>query len=217
MKFDNNGMAVSAAWVWHEAFNTGVTSIDYREVLNTFGVQFSAKGGDNKTMDHCEKGIIQQAIEKLKHENHVAWAWGMHAYAPDGSANKILLTSVLFGYIMGWMPDNTKIGGDQFILGSLAWIAIQDAKTESHTSDRVKRKAVDMAQLVKVSQDDYEKVWRWRFFLMKDHLKDLSGQALPPIANVIWAMVDKKDGDFAERMNASEDLIDMLKMPVGAV
>jgi hypothetical protein len=55
------GDLINVRKAWHDAFDPNVQSIDMRDVLNEFGVQYTAKGADNRIIDHAEKGIIQHA------------------------------------------------------------------------------------------------------------------------------------------------------------
>ena len=69
-----------------------------------------------------------------------------------------------------------------------------------------------MAALLKCSVDDYLKKWSPVFFRMKDALKDLDALALPPVADVIWLIIDKAGGDCG----AINDLQKAMRAPVEA-
>jgi hypothetical protein len=68
-----------------------------------------------------------------------------------------------------------------------------------------------MAHLLRVSVEDYRKLYLRIFISMKDALHDLDAIVLPPVANVVWLMIDKNEGDFVERANAVGDLQKRLK------
>lgn len=213
MRFENSsGGAIGARFAWHEAFSSDVSGIDIREIANSSGVQFSAKGGDGKTMDHCDKGKIQQIVHTIKHQNKSAWAWGMLAYAPEGSENISLLRNILLDFAFKAVQSEKF---NPFLVsqcGSLAFIAIADATIEARTGSRYRRKRDDMAKLLKCSVDDYLKKWSPIFFKMKDALKDLDAIALPPVADVVWLIIDKANGEAS----ASEDLQTAMKTPAVA-
>lgn len=210
MKFElSSGIAIGARQAWHDAFDADVKAIDICEIANSFGVQFSAKGGDGKTMDHCDKGKIQQIVHKVKVENTVAWAWGMLAYAPEGTENMSLLRNILLDYAFKAVQSEKLNPYLTSQCGHLAFIAIADAAVEARTGTRLRRKRADMAGLLKCSVEEYLSKWVPVFFKMKDALKDLDAIALPPVADVIWLIVDKAGGD----VNATADLMRALKAP----
>jgi hypothetical protein len=212
MKFKlSNGDAVSARQAWHDAFVTGVGAIDICDAVNSYNVQYTAKGSDNCTMDHCDKGKIQQVVNNLRHENNVAWAWGMMAYAPEGIENAKTLRNILFPFLMNFIT-NKKFNAFQSIeAGKLAYIAMGDSCIEARTMQRTKRKWQEMSNILRCTVDDYEHKWVGMFIKMKDALKDLDGIALPPVAYAIGLINDKSYGD----LNAVEDLADLLKTRVG--
>lgn len=244
MKFEtSSGNAMSARAAWHEAFVSGIRAIDYVELANGAGVQYTARGSDNCTMDHCDKGKIQQAVFKLKHANPVAWAWGMFAYAPDGAENKNTLINTLIPFCFNTVKTEEFNPYMVPFFGALAVCAIHDAAIEDCSGSRMRRKAVDMAALLwggpilarcndgKVpgqrkcalnckacravmveKTKEYERVIRPMFFIMKDSLKGLSAIALPPVATVLWTLVDKANGE----VGAVQDLSVMLKTPITA-
>ncbi len=213
MKFVNSeGFAAGARQAWHEAFDPGISSIDMREILNSYGVQFTAKGGDGKTMDHCDKGKIQQVVHTIKVKDKVAWAWGMWAYSPQQFGDTSEIKSLLLGYAFNAVQTDKFNPYLVAEAGHLAFIAMQDAAVEGRTGERYRRKRVDMARLLKCSADEYLKRWVPIFFKMKDALKDLDAIALPPVAEAIWLLVDKSNGEFS----ATGDLADALKTPAEA-
>jgi hypothetical protein len=213
MRFENSsGGAIGARFAWHEAFSSDISGIDIREIANSSGVQFSAKGGDGKTMDHCDKGKIQQIIHTIKHQNKSAWAWGMLAYAPDGSENISLLRSVLIDHAFKAVQSDKLNPYMTRECGHLAFIAIADASIEARTGVRHRRKRAEMAALLRCSVDDYLKKWSPVFFRMKDSLKDLDAVALPPVADVIWLIIDKAN----QEIGADYDLREAMRTPAEA-
>jgi hypothetical protein len=213
MRFENSsGGAIGARFAWHEAFNSDVSGIDIREIANSSGVQFSAKGGDGKTMDHCDKGKIQQVVNTIKHQNKSAWAWGMLAYAPEGSENISVLRNILLEFAFKAVQSEKLNPFMTPQCGHLAFIAIADSTIEARTGKRYRRLRADMAQLCRCSVDDYLKKWSPTFFKMKDALKDLDAIALPPVADVVWLIIDKANGDGM----AEYDLRAAMKTPAEA-
>lgn len=197
MKFKNSaGYAISARQAWHTAFDPSISSIDMREVLNSYGVQFTAKGGDNRIMDHCDKGKIQQVIQTIKVENKAAWAWGMWAYAPQLFGDTSEIKNELLNF--AFQSVQTEKFNPYLVaeVGHLAFIAMQDAAVEGRTGERYRRKRADMAKVCRCDTDQYLKKWVPIFFKMKDALKDLDAIALPPVAEVIWLLVDKGQGNM---------------------
>lgn len=222
MKFNPSAEGtISARKYWHDAFISDVRAIDYEDLANGAGVQFTAKGSDNCTMSHCDKGKIQQAIHNLKQENKLAWAWGMFSCAPDGVENKNALVNMLFKYAMESVPAaylkaiNKTSAFMSMECGKLARIAMEHAKIEVNSKVRHPHGHAEMAALLRVSKEDYKKIYLRIFVVMKDALRDLDGAALPPVARVVWLLIDKAQGDFAQRANAVEDLQGALKTKQG--
>lgn len=168
----------------------------FRDIANSCGVQFSAKGGDGKTMDHCDKWKIQQIINTVKCRDKSAWACGTLAYAPEGAKNISVLRNILLDFAFRAVQSERLNPYMVFQCGHLAFIAIADAAVEARTGARYRRKRADMAFLLKCSIDEYIKKWSPIFFRMKDSLKDLDSVALPPVADVIWMIIDKASGDL---------------------
>lgn len=208
------GFGMSARQAIHDAFDPCIRSIDIRDAINSFGVQHTAKGSDNCTMDHCDKGKIQQVVYALKLSDPAAWAWAMYAHAPEGVENVKLLRNALFEYVMKGVSNDSFNAFLSAEAGRMAYIAIYDAAIESRRGDgtRYKRGWQEMSYEIRCSPDDYEKKWRFIFYKMKDLLKDLDGRCLPPVAHVIGLIGDKaRDEPFA-----TVDLAEMLKTPEAA-
>jgi len=183
--------------------------MDARDMAS--GIQFTAKGGDNKTMSHCDKGKIQQAVHLLRLKNFAAWSWGMWAYAPEGTENSNVVKNALLDYAFSAARTDKLNPYLVARCGHIAYVAMQDAAVEARTQSRYKRHHKEMAAMLRCSVDDYRKDWMPVFFKMKDALKDLDGVALPPIGNVIWVIIDKNSGDESERANAVVDLQRMMR------
>jgi hypothetical protein len=203
---------ISARKFWHDAFISDIKAIDYAELANGAGVQYTAKGSDNCTMSHCDKGKIQQAVSNLKSENNIAWAWGMFSCAPDGTECKNTLVNKLFEFALKSIPSFylTEIGKESGFMsmecGKLARIAMEHAKIEANTKQRVPHNYAEMARLLGVTKYYYKLNYLRIYIVMKDSLRDLDRIALPPIAKVVWLIIDKSEGDFYERVNAAIDL-----------
>lgn len=207
---------ITARQVIHDAFTADITGIDIKAMYEEGGIQFTAKGADNKIMDHAEKGIIQQALAVQRHNDPVAWAWNMIAYSPAGTARsqeRNLLQSYLLHLHILRHPDCSI---PQLMLGMLARMAWEDIRHEDTTRERKRRKYEHMGRLFKVSAEEYEKSWHKHYVAFRGYCQALPERSLPPIADVIWMMIDKKEGDFIERHNATTDLQQALKMPESA-
>lgn len=204
----NPTMGARAAWHW--AFETGISSIDMREVLDSFGVQFTAKGADGKIMEQCEKGRIQQVIDRLKYENKLAWAWGMLAYAPENTVNPNELRGTLFPWVMNAVSTNKFNPFMSAECGKLAFVATHDAAIEVRAEGRYSRKRKEMAALLGCDVETYRNIWAPRLYRMKDRLKDLDGSALIPVMDAIFLMADKalghpgSDSQFIEAMRTAQ-------------
>lgn len=217
MKFTlKDGDPISARQAWHDSFVTGVSAIDARDAINNHNVQFSAKGSDGCTMDHCDKGKIQQVIFKISVSHPVAHAWGMIAYAPEGIENTTKLRNILFPYIMDSISNDKFNAFQSPIAGRIAFIAIQDAAVEARTNQRTKRRWTEMSSALGVTPTEYEKVWLNRFIKAKDALKDLDAICLPPVAHLVHLLVKKAESGPSELLDIVEDIARFIKTPLGA-
>ncbi len=208
MRFETaNGNAMSARQAWHDAYVTGIKAIDYAELANGAGVQYTTKGSDNCTMHHCDKGKVQQVIHTLKMTERNAWAWGMFAYAPDGTETASMLLNILFRFAMQSVKTDSFNPFLSVECGRLAFIAVNDAAKEGRTGIRGRRKWDEMAAYCRCSVDDYKDKWMPIFFKMKDSVRDLDAVALPPVASLVWTLIDKSNGE----LSAAQDLQKTLK------
>ncbi len=213
MRFETaNHNAMSARQAWHDAFVTGIRAIDYVELANGAGVQFTAKGSDNCTMDHCDKGKIQQVIHTLKMTQRNAWAWGMFAYSPEGTETASMLMNILFRFALESVKTETFNPFLSAECGRIAFVAVNDAAQEGRMDKRKRRNWSEMAILCRCTVEVYEKTWMPIFFKMKDSVRDLDAIALPPVANMVWTLIDKSNGEIG----ATEDLQKHLKTAADA-
>ena len=206
---------ISARQFIHDAFVSDIKAIDY-----VAGVQYTAKGSDNCTMSHCDKGKVQQVLSNIKAENKTGWAWAMWSFAPTGTENANTLINILFAHAMGAATKShlaaisKKSAFESMECGKLARIALEHAKIEANTQQRLAHGHADMARLLRVSVEDYRKLYLRIFISMKDALHDLDAIVLPPVANVVWLLIDKNEGDCVERHNAIGDLQKRMKTDV---
>lgn len=207
-------MGARAAWHW--AFDPGVNSVDMREVLDSFGVQFSARGADGRIMAHAEKGRIQQAINTLKINKREAWAWGMLVYAPEGTENVNSLRNILMAYVFEVVKTQKFNPYMSAEAGKLAFIAMTDAGIEARAGDgsRHKRKRAEMASLLRCDVETYKREWSPKLYAMKDALKDLDAIALPPVFYVIALMAEKAESKWS--FGAVEEFAGAMRTPTEA-
>ncbi len=201
-----------ARQVIHDAFMSDVTSIDASDGIVNFGVQFSARGATNRIMDHCEKGIIQQALAVQKITDKTAWAWNMFAYAPPG-----VCAGFERSHLLGWMHERHKKHqrGDLLLtsaLSNLARVAMQDVAREDRTGKRWRRRHAELCVVVGVDVDDYLEHWHRHYIQFRGYLQSLPERSLPPIAGVVSLMNAKASGSET----AAADLRRALKMPEGS-
>ena len=128
-----------ARQAWHDAFMTDTAAPDFATQAANAGLQRTARGADNKIIDHCERGYIQHAIAVLRERDYTAYCWGMIAYAPQGTA-----TVSEFAAMHGWlrtkfferlapgseMAKNRYNPDFERLLKTLAKIAVIDAGAE---------------------------------------------------------------------------------------
>lgn len=204
----------TARQVIHDAFMWDVTSIDISALLLDFGIQFSAKGSENRIMDHCDKGVIQQAMQVQRRQDLSAWAWNMFAYTPPGTAHGYERSTLLQWLVSRYRGQgcgnplrDPKIGTMM-----LARVAMEDIKYEDVLGRRKRRKYADMASLVGVGEDEYKKHWHWRYAKFRGYCQALPERSLPPIANIVWMIIDKRSENPKQAETAREDLVRALKI-----
>lgn len=197
---------VTARQVIHDAFVSDITGIDIKAMYEEGGIQFTAKGADNKIMDHAEKGIIQQALAVQKITDPLSWAWNMFAYSPPGTAGSEVRQILHECFLL---RRGDYVGIPVVMMGMLARMAMYDVAHEEVTGHRKRRKYADMAKLFKVPEEVYQKEWHKHYVAFRGYCQGLPEKSLPPIADVIWLMVDKADGEPF----AAEDLRKALTMP----
>lgn len=208
---------ISARQFIHDAFISDIKAIDYVELANGAGVQHTVKGSDNCTMSHCDKGKIQQVLSNVKAVNKSGWAWAMWSYSPAGAENANTLINILFAHAVGAATKSQleaikkKSSFESMECGKLARIALEHAKIEANTQQRLSHSHAEMARLLRVSVEDYRKLYLRIFISMKDAMHDLDAIVLPPVANVVWLLIDKNEGNFVERENAVCDLQKRMK------
>lgn len=203
----------TARQVIHDAFMPDITCIDTSAMMIEFGIQHTAKGAGNKIMDHCEKGIIQQALAVQKVKDRLGWAWNMFAYTPPGTGQGFERSTLL-----EWLARRhiEKKAGNPFLeprLMNLARIAMHDIAQEDRVGKRRRRKYRELAMTVGVSAEEYERDWHPHYIRFRGYLQALPERSLPPIAAVVWCLVDKATGTPEEAWEAAEDLRGLLKMP----
>lgn len=205
----------TARQVIHDAFLPGPGQVDISEIR----VQFSGKGSDNKTMDHCEKGLIQQALQVQKVRDPLAWAWNMYAYTPPGTQNGFERSKIL-----QWLASTFRDQGygNPFLdptgaVMQLARVAMADISYEDVTRKRKRRKYADMGRMLSMDPETYEKQWHRHYVFFRGLCQRLPERSLPPIANIIWMILDKGSEDPVEAKAAGEDLLRALKIPMGGV
>jgi hypothetical protein len=207
---------ISARHAWHWAFLDDQRSIDFRDVLNEWGVQFTARGADNRIMDHVEKGMIQQAVALLKERDQVAWAWGMVAYAPPGTAHGFE-RAVIGQWLRDCFyahADHAEFAGyrhtvNDVKLRTLALIAALDVAHEDVTGHRRRRKYADLARAISVpgGAEEYQRDWHRHYVFFRDLVKTLPERALPPVATLVWRICGLRDAeDLGEAQACAEDL-----------
>lgn len=211
---------ISARHAWHWAFLDDQRSIDFRDVLNEWGVQFTARGADNRIMDHVEKGMIQQAVALLRERDQVAWAWGMVAYAPPGTAHgfeRSILCQWLREHFYAH-ADHVEFAGyrhtvNDVKLRTLALIAALDVAHEDVTGHRRRRKYADLAKAASIAggHAEYQRDWHRHYVFFRDLVKDLPGRALPPIATVVWRICGLEDAESpGEALSCAAELREVL-------
>lgn len=197
---------ITARQVIHDAFISDVKGIDIKALYEEGGIQFTAKGADNKIMDHVGKGFIQQALAIQKVLDPVSWAWNMFAYAPPGTCGSTE-RHILHEELM--RRRGTALGIPPLMMGMLCRMAMHDVAHEEVTGHRRRRKYEHMAKLFQITPEEYKKSWHKHYVAFRGYCQELPEQSLPPISNVLWLFVEKADGDPL----AAEDLRRALRMP----
>lgn len=199
-----------ARQVIHDAFMNDVKGVDLGKRCLEFGIQFTAKGGDGKTLDHCDKGIIQQALAIQRVKDPVSWAWNMFAYTPPDTAGTLEKTLLL-----NWLVH--RVNGATWDHLALARIAMHDISIQDRRESQVRRRKAAMAATLGVDEEEYQQKWHAQYQKFRARCLALPEKSLPPIARVVYLVVHKQHPDPAIAKRAHEDLLKALKMPASSV
>ncbi|WP_444900489.1 hypothetical protein ACJJIX_20040 [Microbulbifer sp. VAAC004] len=86
------------------------------------------KDSGNRIMDACEKGLIQDAVAKLRASDPLAYCWGMAAYAPP--ASRVKERATLLKYLMSefdkWQEPHPREKVSQLALFCINACALRD-------------------------------------------------------------------------------------------
>lgn len=195
---------LSARQAWHDAYLSDITGIDYAELAAGAGVQFSARGADNRILDHVEKGYIQAAVHALRQSDYIAYCWGMIAYAPDGWST-MGEHAALHGYLRTQFFASKPGEGERYAhlwehqLKQLARVAVMDAAaadsrggdTEEVAKARRGHSYADLGALIGVTAQQYESTWRRHYSFFFEECQGLPERALPAVAAVVNTWKEK--------------------------
>lgn len=184
---------ISARQLWHDAFDTFEVTESIADKLQTFGVQFTARGAANRVMDQVERGIVQSVIARIKDHDPIAYHWGMAAYSPPGFRTQIRSRAHLLQHLLAaheeWEFDFPR---PQRQLEQLAFFCLTAACTRDVTGRRI-----DLRQarnIVGTDKKTWDQTWkhvyrRWEYLLDK-----LPARALGPVA----AEIPRLRGELGE-------------------
>lgn len=190
----------SAMQAWHDAFKDDVSAVDATDVS---GVQFTARGADNKIIDHCEKGKVQAAVGALRKKDPLAAAWGMFAYAPEGKCDgvdRVMIFSWLVGEYAIWGESTKFKEYPEIKIKLLARMAMHSvAGADRGGADSRSDVALLMNLVQCETRKEWEKDWKPVWRKLRDFCKKLPGRALTPIEMVV---AEYRHRENIERMSA---------------
>lgn len=184
---------LTARQIWHDAFLQDVSGIDYCALITGHGVEYTARGADNKIVDHCERGLAQHEIAKLRQRDFIAWAWGMVAYAPPGSANESHFAA-LHGELRAHFYAHLKPGHEFLALKyvpkferqlKILCLAAIESAADTDCGRPVRRSREGMADLLGLGLEDYNSRYYHRYKALKNFCEDLAPRALGAVAPLV--------------------------------
>lgn len=199
---------------WHDAFNPDTSAPDFATRAAGVGVQFSARGADNKIVIHVELGFIQRAVSLVRDRDYLAYCWGMIAYAPHGVATESEF-SALHGHMRtafyAKLPPNSELLKWKYHatferkLKLLIKIAVIDAgaddmrMVDDGSNDPIirapRRLNADLAALIGVSERAYKAVAHRYYKFFKHLCEDLPSRALEPVTDELYRLWRKRGPD----------------------
>lgn len=184
---------LTARQIWHDAFLPDVTGIDYAALITGHGVMFTARGADNKIVDHCERGLVQHEIARLRERDFIAWCWGMIAYAPPGVSNEGHIAP-LFGDLRAHFYAHLKPGHEFLALKydvkferqlKILCLAAIESAADTDCGRPARRSREGMADLLGLGLEDYNSRYYHRYKALKNHCEDLAPRALGAVAPLL--------------------------------
>ncbi|WP_444905123.1 hypothetical protein ACJJIU_10535 [Microbulbifer sp. CnH-101-E] len=145
-----------------------------------------AKDSGNRIMDACEKGLIQDAVAKLRVSDPLAYCWGMAAYAPP--ASRVKERATLLKYLMSefdkWEEPHPRDKVCQLALFCISASALRD----------VNGRKVDVKQaraIVGCQKSTWDLEWKNIWRKLQRRLDPLPARALGPVSGVVESYKEK--------------------------
>ncbi|WP_445361544.1 hypothetical protein ACJJIL_07250 [Microbulbifer sp. EKSA005] len=139
-----------------------------------------AKDSGNRIMDTCEKGLIQDAVAKLRECDPLAYCWGMAAYAPP--ASRVKERATLLKYLMNefdkWEEPHPREKVSQLALFCINACALRD----------VNGRLIDLDQartILGCDKKRWDREWVQIWKRLQRRLDPLPARALGPVSEIV--------------------------------
>ncbi|MEX2962833.1 hypothetical protein [Microbulbifer sp. TYP-18] len=138
------------------------------------------KGSSDRIMDACEKGLVQNAVARLRQTDPLAYSWGMAAYAPPAARFKE--RAALLHYLMTefdqWGESHNRTQVSKLAFFCINACALRD----------VNGRPIDLSQartILGCSKAKWDQEWVriWKRFQRR--LDPLPPRALGPVAELV--------------------------------
>lgn len=134
----------------------------------------------NRIMDACEKGLIQDAVAKLRVSDPLAYCWGMAAYAPPASRfrERAALLEFLMSEFDQWEEPHPREKVSQLALFCISACALRD----------VNGRSIDLAQARSILGCDkkrWDREWVKIWKRLQRRLDPLPARALGPVFELV--------------------------------
>jgi len=188
---------ICARQAWHDAFMTDLAAPDFATQAAGVGVQFSARGANNRIVEHCERGYIIAAVHAVRAADFVAYCWGMIAYAPPETATVTEYAAVI-GDLRAQFFASKPGGGERYKpeweqrLKKLARIAIEDCAGDDTRKSKPERRRPlsDVGRVISVSAEDYKNRWAAHYEFFYEACRDYRRRALGLVAAEVKKRAD---------------------------
>ncbi|MEW5248900.1 hypothetical protein [Microbulbifer discodermiae] len=144
------------------------------------------KGSGGRIMDACEKGLVQNAVARLRQTDPLAYSWGMAAYAPPAARFKE--RAALLHYLMTefdqWGEPHNRTQVSKLAFFCINACALRD----------VNGRPIDLRQVRTIlgcNKSTWDRHWKSLWQRFQRRLDPLPARALGPVSEMVERYKEK--------------------------